>query len=57
MNKQAAITKAGGVKHLAALLGVTPSAVSQWGKELPQARMWQLRLAKPSWFKAKKQAA
>jgi predicted transcriptional regulator len=57
MNKQDAIAKARGVKHLAALLDVTPSAVSQWGEELPQARMWQLRLKKPSWFKAKKETA
>ncbi len=51
MNTQKAIELAGGSSALAALLGITPGAVSQWGEELPERRMWQLRVLRPEWFK------
>lgn len=53
MKKETAIRKAGGRNALARLLGVTGSAVSQW-REIPQARVWQLRVLRPEWFKGKK---
>lgn len=50
MKTQHAIRQAGAPKALADLLGITPSAISQWGDDVPQAREWQLRLLKPEWF-------
>jgi DNA-binding transcriptional regulator YdaS (Cro superfamily) len=59
MKTEQAIQLAGGTaKDLADLLGITPSAISQWGDELPRARVWQLRAIRPKWFKEpRKQAA
>jgi DNA-binding transcriptional regulator YdaS (Cro superfamily) len=51
MDKAQAIEKAGSAKALAELLGITRAAVSQWGKQIPQARVWQLRALRPKWFK------
>jgi DNA-binding transcriptional regulator YdaS (Cro superfamily) len=51
MNKTKAIEKAGGLRALARLLDITPSAISQWGDALPQARLWQLKVIQPTWFK------
>jgi len=31
-------------------LGISQAAVSQW-KTVPKARMWQLLVLKPEWFK------
>lgn len=43
IGKSVAIKWAGGSQiELAARLGVTPSAVSQWDEELPEGRAWQL---------------
>ena len=49
MDKQKLIFLAGSQVELAKLLGISQAAVSQWVK-VPQARIWQLRLLKPSWF-------
>jgi DNA-binding transcriptional regulator YdaS (Cro superfamily) len=49
MNKEKAIKLAGSQTDLAKLLGIKQSAVSQW-KDIPQARIWQLKLLKPEWF-------
>lgn len=43
MKTQHAIDLAGSPKELADLLGITPSAVSQWGDEVPPARQLQLQ--------------
>jgi len=51
MKTQTAITLAGSTTLLAELLGITPSAISQWGEDVPQARLWQLRVLRPKWFK------
>ena len=50
MKTQQAIDLAGTAKALADLLEVTPSAVSQWGEDVPEGRFWQLRVLKPEWF-------
>jgi hypothetical protein len=50
MKKQTAIELAGGQARLASLLGITTGAISQWGENIPQARVWQLRLLRPQWF-------
>lgn len=50
MKTEHAIQHAGTPKALADLLGITPSAISQWGDEVPQAREWQLRVLRPEWF-------
>jgi len=58
MKTQTAIALAGSATALAELLGITPSAISQWGEDVPQARLWQLRVIRPKWFsKAEKLAA
>jgi hypothetical protein len=53
MKTQRAIELAGTPKALADLLDITPSAVSQWDEDVPQAREWQLRVLRPEWFAKK----
>jgi len=57
MKTQDAIEKAGNAKALADLLEITPSAVSQWGDDLPAPRVWQLKVLRPEWFESKQDAA
>jgi len=52
MKTSLAIEKAGTAAALASILGITPGAVSQWGDEVPDARVWQLRVLRPAWFDA-----
>jgi len=54
-----AIELAGSAAKLAQLLGITQSAISQWGEDVPEPRYWQLRVLRPKWFKktAAEQAA
>jgi DNA-binding transcriptional regulator YdaS (Cro superfamily) len=49
MDKQKFIALAGSQGALAKLLGINTAAISQW-KKVPQQRIWQLQLLKPSWF-------
>jgi DNA-binding transcriptional regulator YdaS (Cro superfamily) len=49
MDKQKFIALAGSQSKLAKLLGISQAAVSQW-TEVPQQRIWQLQLLRPSWF-------
>lgn len=53
MKTKQAIRRAGSGKALAELLGVTPSAVSQYGKELPTKRDQVLREKRPAWYAEK----
>lgn len=50
MKKQAAIDLAGSATALAEILGISIGAVSQWGDDIPDARMWQLKVLRPDWF-------
>jgi hypothetical protein len=50
MDKETAIKLAGGVEPLAELLGITRFAIYLWKTDIPQARVWQLRVLKPEWF-------
>lgn len=50
MKTAQAIKQAGSAKALAELLDITPSAISQWGEDVPQPRVWQLRVLRPQWF-------
>ncbi len=50
MKTETAIKLAGSTGELAALLEITPSAVSQWDEDVPQPRYWQLRVLRPKWF-------
>jgi hypothetical protein len=50
MKTDQAISKAGNAAALAKLLEITPSAISQWGEDVPQNRVWQLKVLKPEWF-------
>lgn len=54
MKTQQAIELAGNAASLAKLLGITPSAITQWGENVPEKRVWQMRLLKPSWFRKSK---
>lgn len=56
MTTKQAIKLAGNATALAALLGITKSAVSHWGKSIPPLRLHQLREVKPEWFAAKEAA-
>lgn len=49
MDKQKFIALAGSQRDLAKLLGISQAAVSQW-VTVPQQRIWQLKVLKPSWF-------
>lgn len=51
MKKQDAIDLAGSPTALARLLGITAGAITQWGDDVPDARIWQLKVVKPLWFK------
>lgn len=57
MKTQQAIELAGNAAALAKLLGITPSAITQWGENVPEKRVWQMRLLKPSWFRKAKPTA
>jgi hypothetical protein len=50
MTKDQAIALAGTSMALAKMLGIQRQAVSQWGNEIPQARLWQLKVLRPEWF-------
>ncbi len=50
MKTKHAFELAGSVAALARLLEITQGAVSQWGEEVPAARVWQLRAIRPEWF-------
>jgi hypothetical protein len=54
MTKDQAIALAGTSMALAKMLGIQRQAVSQWGDEIPQARLWQLKVLRPEWFKKSK---
>lgn len=45
-----AIRLAGSQVKLAELLGITQPAIAQWGEDVPDARVWQLKVLKPEWF-------
>jgi predicted transcriptional regulator len=49
MDKQKFIALAGSQRDLAKILGISQAAVSQW-VTVPQQRIWQLKVLKPSWF-------
>jgi predicted transcriptional regulator len=49
MTKEQLIKFAGSQVELGKLLGISQPAVSAW-KEVPQARIWQLKLLRPEWF-------
>ena len=52
MKTDEAIKLAGGkAASLAAILGITPAAVSQWDENVPDRRVWQLRVLRPEWFR------
>lgn len=50
METKNAIELAGSMTALAEILGISVSAVSQWGARIPQQREWQLRVVRPEWF-------
>jgi hypothetical protein len=54
MDKAKAVELAGGVTALARLLGIAKSSVSEW-VEIPQARIWQLKVIRPKWFRKAKE--
>lgn len=51
MKTQHAIKRAGSAKALSEVLGISMSAISQWGDEVPEQRVWQLKVIRPGWFK------
>lgn len=56
MRTKDAIQLAGSATELAELLGITGGAISQWGEEVPEARVWQLKVLRPKWFEAAKRS-
>ena len=50
METKTAIDLAGSSSKLAALIGVTPGAISQWGELVPKTRVWQLKVLRPYWY-------
>jgi hypothetical protein len=57
MKTKDAIDHAGSATALSKILGVSLSAISQWGEDIPQARYYQLRVLKPRWFRQPKAVA
>jgi predicted transcriptional regulator len=51
MTKTEAVARAGNANKLAALLGISPQAVSKWPETIPPLRLYQLREKKPRWFR------
>lgn len=49
MEKETAIRLAGSASKLARLLGVSRQSVFAW-KQLPEGRVWQLKVLRPDWF-------
>jgi DNA-binding transcriptional regulator YdaS (Cro superfamily) len=49
MTKEQLVQLAGSQSELARILGINRAAVSQW-KNVPQARIWQLKSLRPEWF-------
>lgn len=47
----------GGKKKLADALGISPSAVSMWGDEIPDTRQFQIQVLTQGKFKAEGQGA
>lgn len=52
MTKDQLIKLAGSQRELAKILGISQPAVSAW-KNIPQARIWQLKVIRPEWFSTK----
>lgn len=52
MTKEQLIKLAGSQRELAKILGISQPAVSAW-KNIPQARIWQLKVIRPEWFSTK----
>jgi hypothetical protein len=50
MKTQEAIDLAGSTANLAKIFGISSAAIYQWGNELPQGRVWQLKCIRPEWF-------
>jgi DNA-binding transcriptional regulator YdaS (Cro superfamily) len=50
LTKDEAIVLAGSAAKLSALLGVSRSAITQWGYAVPAKRVEQLKTLKPEWF-------
>ena len=50
MRTKTAIANAGSAVALAKILNITPGAISQWGEDMPEGRVWQLRVLRPEWF-------
>lgn len=50
MKTKKAIELAGNASTLSSLLEITRGAISQWGEDVPEGRIWQLRSIRPEWF-------
>jgi DNA-binding transcriptional regulator YdaS (Cro superfamily) len=50
MTKEQAIKLAGSQSELAKLLVISQAAVSMWKVNVPEMRVWQLKVLKPEWF-------
>jgi DNA-binding XRE family transcriptional regulator len=47
MRKAEAIKAVGSTMELARILNITPEAIYQWEKEIPELRVWQLIAKRP----------
>lgn len=54
MKTKQAISLAGSPTDLARILGISSAAICQWREEVPKARLWQLMVLRPEWFKEPK---
>lgn len=53
MKTKQALRLAGSATALAKLLGITRAAISQWGNNVPELRVYKLKELHPEWFKPK----
>ena len=57
MDKHRAIALAGSARKLAAILEISPQAVSKWPDgHIPELQRYRLKEKKPRWFRAQKPA-
>ena len=50
MDKKYFINKAGSINKLSAILGINRQAITKWKDQIPEGRIWQLRVLRPEWF-------
>jgi hypothetical protein len=57
MKKTELFKLAGGKRQAVYLLGISTQAVAKWGDDVPELRVFQLKVLRPQWFESLKKPA